>query len=101
MKFTRVIFNTYSFFLESAAKAKWTPAFLMFKNSLLLPCCVNYCVNMKDIFSTNAPLKIYLSLKLATRSLGDNLALSFLLLIYNPMPDLHLIVKGNSKIQGK
>ena len=77
MQFTRVIFNTYSFFLESAATAKWTPAFLMCKNSLLLSCCVGCYASTRKIFSTNAPLKIYLSFKLAVRSLSDNLATLF------------------------
>ncbi|OUR62612.1 hypothetical protein A9Q74_04070 [Colwellia sp. 39_35_sub15_T18] len=93
MKFTRVIFNTYSFFLESAAKAKWTPAFLMFKNSLLLSYCVSYCVNAKNIFSTNAPLKIYLSFKLVARLLSDSPTLLFLSLVHRSVLNLCLITK--------
>ncbi len=97
MQFTQVIFNTYGFFLESEAKAKSIQPFLTFKNSLLL----SYCVNAKNIFSTNAPLKFYLSIKLATRLLGDNLALPFLLLVHNQILNLSLIANSKYKTQGK
>ncbi len=104
MQFTQVIFNTYSLFLESAAKAKWTPAFLMFKNSLLLSCCVGGCVNAKKNFSTNAPLKIYLSRKPAARLLSDNSILLFLSLVHSPIlmvVNLCSTAKSKSKTQGK
>jgi len=101
MLFTRVIFNTYSFFLESVAKAKWTPAFFMFKNSLLLPCCISDDVNITDIFSINAPLKIYLSFKPVTRLLSDRSTLFFLSLVRRPVLNLCLITKNKPTTQGK
>lgn len=98
MKFTLVIFNTYDLFLESEAKARLTQLFLTFKNSLLLP----HCLSAKNLFFIDAPVKIYLSIKLVTCFLGNNLAQVFQLLSHhNSILNLYLIIKRKLKTQGK
>ena len=100
MRFTSVIFNTYGFLLESAAKAKLAPPFLMLKNSLWYSHCANIKYIAKQIFSPHAPLKIYLLFKFSSRSLDDNMALPFQLLIHNSIFSSCLMIESNSNTQG-
>lgn len=97
MQFTPVIFNTYVFFLGSDAKAILTLTFLTLKNSLLLPYCVSEKINAIKLLSTNAPLKIYLSIKLATCLLNDNCILPFISKLQHARLKLCSIANGSLK----
>jgi hypothetical protein len=94
MKFTQVIFNTYKFFTESDSTTLSAHTFLVCQNSLFW----FYCDIANKFFSINAPLKNYLSTKLALCSLIDKFSRHFLLVYLNTM--LNLIVMINVKDQG-
>lgn len=102
MKFTQVIFNTYSFFLEFIAKAISTQSFFTCKNSLSYYHFVSVKTNGEKFFSTNAPLKNHLFIKLASRFLNDKSVRYFYSLsTYSLKSSLFLTNENESRTQGK
>lgn len=97
MQLTLGFFNTYDFFIESAAKAKLTLSLLTYKNKFLGHYPVNVKVNAnnndKKKPSLKTLLKTLLSLKFTTYMLGHNLALSILIFVNKLVPNLSLIAK--------